>query len=1407
MANRGSLEKRYSNLERYVRDPRSQIYVEALLDSISALVYDCDLPALRRNKNVDNFLSRYESIANEINHTRLGPKDFEIVKVIGRGAFGEVQLVRQKNSGTVFAMKLLNKFEMIKRSDSAFFWEERDIMAHANSAWIIQLHYAFQDDKFLFMVMDYMPGGDLVNLMSNYDVPEKWARFYTAEVVLALDAIHSMGYIHRDVKPDNMLLDSSGHLKLADFGTCMKMDKDGMVRSDTAVGTPDYISPEVLKSQGGDGYYGRECDWWSVGVFIYEMLVGDTPFYADSLVGTYGKIMDHKNSLSFPDDVEISGSAKSLIRAFLTDREERLGRNGVEEIKRHKFFKNDMWSFQNIRQTVPPVVPELISEIDTSNFDEIEPDDKVSEESFSMPKAFAGNNLPFIGFSFNGKFMLLEENNKISEKAPRMHSNHVGSQQVPVEFERRMKELEAHLEMERTAKEDMELRYETASRRLEKIVREFEDEADARRQFENAHMERERLIRSLQFDLKETKRRLEHETEIKQRIELDKKDMMRQLDNYRKDEERRMTSSHQISEKMSHLDRQVTDLDKKLKMEIDASTRLKKVHNELQKNNSLIEHAHNDLQEKYKQVIEAKLSLERELITVQSSLDVEKNTTQSTQDTVSELEGRNKNLQDELMKMKQKDAKASTDVQKLQENIVVLEKGKANTDFELKSLQHRFDQTILEHKAQIAGISAERRRFDKNKEEHNQELVADLKAKLTEEKNGRQKAETSWAETERQRSILQVELRQAEQHIQRLEEQRKTTDEKIKQLTLQMEQETQKRSLMSNDYKTISQEVQKFRIAEKQWKKEQNDLRDAVKQLEEISEKRKHTIAVNELQMKELQDQLEAEQYFSTLYKTQVREFKEEVDERAKQLLDLQDELTKLQNQRDSLMAQLELTLTKADSEQLARSIAEGQYADLEKEKTMLEMEMEQMKSNHKSEVNEKHNQIAMLEQQYTELEDKKYQIQSKLQVMTNEKDEINNRLKKAINDNEAMLENKDDLENMKKEFDKTLAQEKTLKIQAINKLAEVMNRKDLSGKKNKISQSEFKKIEKQYKKAQQELKAEREKYSQMNMKYSKELSELQNSYQEEFSKRTEIQMELDSKESEIEDLQFKLTTALSNDTTSISSSADLDTEEGHETRQEGWLAVPNRQNIKRYGWKKQLVVVSSRKILFYSDENDKLASKPEMVLDIDKLYHVRSVTQGDVIRADAKDIPRIFQLLYAGEGESKKERDDTSLLPILDKDVIQFKNHEFLTVHFHMPTGCESCRKPLGSIIKPPPALECRRCHMKVHKEHYDRKEEVIPPCKVNFDVNTAKNLLLLAGSSEEQQQWVQRLSKRVPRKTAPTTPVASGSPRTVARQRSVGDNNQSGYQSLRRGSKPMTPQSSSTSSIQGTSNTKYKD
>lgn len=394
-------------IEERILDKTSELTIDCLLDCVQALVTDCNHPALKRLKNIDLFLQRYEKLSSFIIENRLKPSDFHFIKTIGRGAFGKVDLVRHKTSKQVYAMKLLSKSEMIKRSESAFYWEERFIMAHAVSDWIVKLHFAFQDDRYLYMVMDYMPGGDLVYLMSNYDVPEKWAKFYCAEIVLALDSIHQMGFVHRDVKPDNMLLDKNGHVRLADFGTCMKMDSKNLVWCDTAVGTPDYISPEVLESQSSASNlrkpYSNLCDWWSVGVVLFEMIFGDTPFYADSLIGTYGKIMDHKNSLKFDHpEIVISKDARSLITSFLTDQSVRLGKNGVEEIKAHPFFKNETWTFDNIHQSVPPLIPDLEKDDDTRHFDYVDDNDgNLEDNRFPVPKAFAGDQLPFVGFTYS----------------------------------------------------------------------------------------------------------------------------------------------------------------------------------------------------------------------------------------------------------------------------------------------------------------------------------------------------------------------------------------------------------------------------------------------------------------------------------------------------------------------------------------------------------------------------------------------------------------------------------------------------------------------------------------------------------------------------------------------------------------------------------------------------------------------------------------------------------------------------------------------------------------------------------------------------------------------------------------------------------------------------------------------
>ncbi|KAM9317264.1 rho-associated protein kinase 2 [Gastrophryne carolinensis] len=1292
--------------------------------------------------------------------------DYDVVKVIGRGAFGEVQLVRHKSTQQVYAMKLLSKFEMLKRSDSAFFWEERDIMAFANSPWVVQLFCAFQDDKYLYMVMEYMPGGDLVNLMSNYDMPEKWAKFYTAEVVLALDAIHSMGMIHRDVKPDNMLLDKHGHLKLADFGTCMKMDETGMVRCDTAVGTPDYISPEVLKSQGGDGYYGRECDWWSVGVFLFEMLVGDTPFYADSLVGTYSKIMDHKNSLHFPEDVEISKHAKNLICAFLTDREVRLGRNGIEEIKQHAFFKNDQWSWDTIRETAAPVVPELSSDIDTSNFDDIE-DDKGDAETFPVPKAYAGNQLPFIGFTFYRENLLLSDPSQFREQ---QNSSAQPTKEESEQLKKTIHQLEEKLQNEMQAKDELDSKYRLINSRLEKTMKDLDEEANSRKNLESTSRQMEREKALLQHKNAEYQRKAENEAEKKRSLENEVNSLKDQLE----DLKRRNQNSQISNEKINQLQRQLDEANALSRTEADTAARLRKTQNEMSKQIQQLETNNRELQDKTCMLENAKLKLEKDYINLQSALESEKRDRTQGSEVITDLQGRISALEEDVKKGKDLVARTEQEKRQLHERYVVLEKEKNNLEidmtYKLKALQQNVEKEEADHKATRARL-ADKNKIYQSIEETKSEAMKDIERKLHEERMSKQRLEDNLLQAEKQCSILDCDLKQAKQKINELENLKDKLTEDVKNLTLKTEQETQKRNLTQNDLKMQLQQVNSLRMSEKQLKQEINHLTEIRGSLEKQNSELRKERQDADGQMKELQDQLEAEQYFSTLYKTQVRELKEECEEKVKLCKDLQQKVQELQDERDSLAAQLEITLTKADSEQLARSIAEEQYSDLEKEKIMKELEIKEMMARHKQELAEKYATI-------NSLEDANKTLTTDVANLANEKEELNNKLKEAQEQIQRLKEEENSISCVKLQFEKQLLTERTLKTQAVNKLAEIMNRRIPSTK----GGADVRRKEKENRKLQLELKSEREKHSQLIIKYQKELNEMQAQIADESQVRIELQMALDSKDSDIEQLRCQLQTIhIGLDSTSIGSGhGDAENDDGFpESRLEGWLSLPVR-NTKKFGWIKKYVVVSSKKILFYDSEQDKELSNPYMVLDIDKVFHVRQVTQTDVYRADAKEIPRIFQILYDNEGESKKEQ-EFPVDPVEKSNYICHKGHEFIPTLYHFPTTCDACMKPLWHMFKPPPALECRRCHIKCHKDHMDKKEDMIAPCKVNYDISTAKNLLLLANSTEEQQKWVSRLVKKIPKKPPAPDPFARSSPRTSMK---VQPN-----QSMRRPSRQLPP------------------
>lgn len=290
---------------------------------------------------------------------------FTMIKVIGKGSFGKVTLVKEIRSGEFYALKVLRKDNIIKRNQVEHTRTERSVLGYVKHPFIVGLKYAFQSKDKLYFVLDYCAGGELFfHLGKLGKFPEPRACFYTAEIVLAISYVHNLGIIYRDLKPENVLLDAKGHIRLTDFG----LSKEGIVSSSTGAysfcGTPEYLAPEILNRQG----HGRAVDWWSLGALLYEMLSGLPPFYCRDREKLFEKI--RKSELTYPR--HLSAPAVTVLRGLLTrDPKRRLGsgEKDAEEIKCQAFFSNISWSKLAKGEIPPPWNPQINNPLDTSQFD------------------------------------------------------------------------------------------------------------------------------------------------------------------------------------------------------------------------------------------------------------------------------------------------------------------------------------------------------------------------------------------------------------------------------------------------------------------------------------------------------------------------------------------------------------------------------------------------------------------------------------------------------------------------------------------------------------------------------------------------------------------------------------------------------------------------------------------------------------------------------------------------------------------------------------------------------------------------------------------------------------------------------------------------------------------------------
>ncbi|XP_058765429.1 uncharacterized protein LOC131638916 [Vicia villosa] len=397
---------------------------------------DADVSEEDQN-NLLKFLEKKETEYMRLQRAKMGVDDFELLTMIGKGAFGEVRVCREKTTDHVFAMKKLKKSEMLRRGQVEHVKAERNVLAEVDSNCIVKLYCSFQDDEYLYLIMEYLPGGDVMTLLMRKDtLTEDEARFYVGETVLAIESIHKHNYIHRDIKPDNLLLDRYGHLRLSDFGLCKPLDCSTLEEKDfsmgqnangstqneersapkrtqqeqlqnwqknrrtlaySTVGTPDYIAPEVLLKKG----YAMECDWWSLGAIMYEMLVGYPPFYSDDPMTTCRKIVNWKTHLKFPEEAGLSPEAKDLISRLLCNVNNRLGSKGAHEIKAHRFFKGVEWD--KLYHIEAAFIPEVNDELDTQNFEKFdESDSQVRPSSKAGPwrKMLSSKDLNFVGYTY-----------------------------------------------------------------------------------------------------------------------------------------------------------------------------------------------------------------------------------------------------------------------------------------------------------------------------------------------------------------------------------------------------------------------------------------------------------------------------------------------------------------------------------------------------------------------------------------------------------------------------------------------------------------------------------------------------------------------------------------------------------------------------------------------------------------------------------------------------------------------------------------------------------------------------------------------------------------------------------------------------------------------------------------------
>jgi len=346
------------------KNKKSKPYCFEIVFSNRTYAFSCDTeeekkswidaltPSLKSSPDADGAPAKKEKVSVD---------DFDLLNLLGKGSFGKVMQVRKKDTGRIYAMKVLDKKHILDHGEVQHTRSEKNILQKVHHNFLVNLVFSFQTDDKLYLVMDYVNGGEMFfHLQKDKRFSEERSRFYAAEILLALEHLHANGIIYRDLKPENILFTADGHICLTDFGLCKEGIETEADRTGTFCGTPEYLAPEVLTGKG----YSKPVDWWSFGSLLYEMLTGLPPFYSQDVQEMYRKIIHDK--LKFP--ANMNPDAMSLIDGLLQrDFNARLKDPSI--IKKHPFFSVIQWDDLAAKKVKPPFVPKVEGEGDVSQID------------------------------------------------------------------------------------------------------------------------------------------------------------------------------------------------------------------------------------------------------------------------------------------------------------------------------------------------------------------------------------------------------------------------------------------------------------------------------------------------------------------------------------------------------------------------------------------------------------------------------------------------------------------------------------------------------------------------------------------------------------------------------------------------------------------------------------------------------------------------------------------------------------------------------------------------------------------------------------------------------------------------------------------------------------------------------